>query len=265
MGTDLVAADIGDLFEEAADDGLLSPDSVNVLAVPDVGQQIQGAMGVDVDDVMASDVVLVTLMPDDSGSIQFGGNAQAVRDGHNGVLDALRASQQADQIFVHNRYLNGKILYPYTGLDNAVEMDTRNYNDFLGTPLYDQAVVVLGGVLAKAQTFAQNAVPARTVTLLITDGEDAHSTRYDARDVKTIVDDMFASETHIVAGMGVDNGRTDFARVFGEMGIPDQWILTPGDDPKDISRAFQLFSQSAIKVSQTAGNLSQVALGGFGG
>jgi len=59
------------------------------------------------DDVAASEVVLVTMMPDDSGSIAAAGNARAVRDGHNLVLDALAASKQAGEIFVHTRYLNG--------------------------------------------------------------------------------------------------------------------------------------------------------------
>jgi len=36
---------------------------------------------------------------------------------------------------------------------------------------------------------------------------------------------MLAQECHIVAGMGISDGETDFARVFREMGIPDQWIL----------------------------------------
>jgi hypothetical protein len=71
-----------------------------------------------------------------------------------------------------------------------------------------------------------------------------------------------------VAGMGISDGSTDFARVFREMGIPDQWVLTPRNDPKEIRRAFQLFSQSAIRASGGVG-FSQtaqtgVSMGGFG-
>src|SRR5262250_2064121 len=81
-------------------------------------------------------------------------------------------------------------------------------------PLYDQTVVLLGTVLAKAQEFADNGVPVRTVTLIITDGADEHSRRATAQTVATLVQDMQQAETHIVAAMGIEDGSTDFRRVF---------------------------------------------------
>jgi hypothetical protein len=179
---------------------------MQALNVLDIGAQIQAGLGIHVDDVMASEVVLVTIMPDDSGSIQFGGNVQAVRGGHNSVLDALAASNQKDSILVHNRYLNGHVLYPFRPLSQSVRMDTKNYNPDRGTPLYDQTVVLLGTVLSKAQEFADNGVPVRTVTLIITDGADAHSTRASAKTVAAIAQDMLMAENHIIAAMGIDDG-----------------------------------------------------------
>jgi hypothetical protein len=44
------------------------------------------------------------------------------------------------------------------------------------------------------------------------------------------------------------------------MGIPDRWVLTPGNSAGEIRRAFAVFSQSAIRTSQGA-QLTQ--LGGF--
>jgi len=52
--------------------------------------------------------------------------------------------------------------------------------------------------------------------------------------------------------------------VFREMGIEDQWILTPGNDGSQIRRAFQVFSQSAVRASQSAAHFGQAVLGGFG-
>ncbi|MCC6810903.1 MAG: hypothetical protein IT381_25965 [Deltaproteobacteria bacterium] len=49
--------------------------------------------------------------------------------------------------------------------------------------------------------------------------------------------------------MGIDDGSTDFRRVFGEMGIAARWILTPKNDPKEMRRAFNVFSQSAVQVT----------------
>ena len=104
------------LLAAAQEDGELSDAAMAALSIPDLGAQIQAGLGVHPDDVPASEVVLVTMMPDDSGSIRFGSNAQAVRDGHNLVLDALAASKQKDGVLAHTRYLNGNVLYPYCGL-----------------------------------------------------------------------------------------------------------------------------------------------------
>ena len=244
---------INELLQGAADQGDLSPASLQALQIDaDFGVQIQAGMGVVPDDVPSTEVVLVTMMPDDSGSITFGGNDDAVRGGHNHVLDALQACKQQDDILVHNRYLNGDVLYPYSRVDAAVRMNTKNYQANKGTPLFDQTVILLGTVLAKTQEFEDCGVPVRTVTLLITDGGDASSQRHTAATVCPVVEDMYRSERHIVAAMGIDDGYTDFRAVFGEMGVRDEWILTPGNTDKEIRAAFQVFSQSAVQVSQGA-------------
>lgn len=252
-----------DLLHAAAEDGTLSAAATAALSIPDLGAEIQAGLGIHVDDIDSSEVVLVTLMPDDSGSIRFANNAAAVREGHNLVLDALVGSPQSASVLVHTRYLNGFVLYPYCPLGQAVRMDARNYDPQLGTPLYDQTVVLLGTVLAKAQELADAGVAVRTVTLLITDGADARSVRSKARDVRAIVQDMQRAESHVVAAMGIEDGSTDFRQVFREMGIEDRWILTRGNSPAEIRKAFQLFSQSAVRMSQSAGLLPSM-LGGFG-
>ncbi len=257
-------ADVERLFRAAEEDGTLSPAGAAALHVIDLGAQIQAGLGVSVDDVQASEVVLVTLMPDDSGSIRFMGNAQAVRDGHNLVIETLGRTKQAGAILAHNRYLNGSVLYPYCPVAQAVRMTSSNYDPSLGTPLYDQAVVLLGTVLAKTQEFSESGVPARSVTLILTDGADEGSSWAKAGDVRALVRDMVASEAHIVAAMGVDDGRTRFRDVFHEMGIEDRWILTPGSDPAEIRKAFAVFSQSAARASQAGAGFSRAAAGGFG-
>ena len=245
------------LLSEAHAQGALSKKALATLDVVDVGAQIQAGLGVTIDDVSASEVVLLTMMPDDSASIASAGNTDAVRDGHNFVITALAGSKQSGEVLAHTRYLNGHVLCPYTGLDHAVAMTAANYDPRLGTPLFDQACVLLGTVIAKSQELAQAGIAVRTVTLLITDGGDYGSTRCKAGDVKALVDDMLGQENHIVAAMGISDGTTDFRKVFQAMGIPDRWILTPGNSASEIRRAFQVFSQSAVRASQGA------MLGGF--
>ncbi len=245
--------DLGQLFSSAHGDGLLSQASLQVLNVADLGAQIQAGLGIGVDDVHESEVVLVALMPDDSGSIRFAGNTEVVRQGHNLVLDSLLGARQSDTILVHTRYLNGEVLNPFCPLKDATRMDRKNYNPSLGTPLYDQAVTLLGTMIAKAQAFMDQGVMVRTVTLLITDGADQHSSRHRARDVCKLVRDMEATECHTVAAMGIADGSTDFRQVFAEMGIRDEWMLTPGKQAAEIRRAFQVFSQSAVQMSGGGG------------
>jgi hypothetical protein len=258
------APDLNNLFQSAQQAGLLSNSSMEALNVLDIGAQIQAGLGISVDDVTASEVVLVTIMPDDSGSIRFSGNAAVVRAGHNTVLDALTNCSQRDSILIHTRYLNGHVLYPYCPVTQATRMDSSNYDPNLGTPLYDQTIVLLGTVLAKTQEFADNGVPVRTVTLIITDGADEHSRQATVKKVNSLAQDMLMAENHIIAAMGIDDGgHTNFRQVFRDMGIRDEWILTPGNSQKEIRNAFAVFSQSAVRVSQSA-NFSQSGLGGFG-
>lgn len=251
------------LLKSAHKEGDLSAASMQALTNIDIGAQIQAGLGIGAEDVETSEAVLVTIQPDDSGSIRFGGNSQAIRDGHNEVLKALRASKQKDSVLIHNRFLNGDVLYPYVKVEDAILMTDKNYDPNKGTPLYDQAVVCLGTVLAKTKEFADNGIPVRTVTLLMTDGADLHS-HGTAKNVKALVEDMLRKENHIIAAMGFADGTTDFEKVFTEMGIRKEWILTPKTTPSEIRKAFQLFSQSAVRASQNAASFSKTALGGFG-
>jgi hypothetical protein len=260
-----MSENIEDLWNSAQDDGALSDQSASVLAVDDIGERIQNGLGVDVDDVRPnSEVVLVSQLIDDSASIRFAGNSQVVRDGHNLVIKALSDSGQSGDILGHTRYLNGTILNPFMPLEGMTDMDGNNYDANGGTPLYEESVVMLGTVLAKVQEFANAGVPCRTVSLIMTDGGSTDwNTRADA--VETLVQDMLRSEIHIVAGMGIDDGSTDFREVFRSMGIRDEWILTPGNSESEIRAAFQTFSQSAVTASQTADAFDPDLGGGFAG
>jgi hypothetical protein len=255
--------DPNELLKDAFEAGDLSSAAWQALTInADMASGIQAGLGISPDDVPASEVVLVSMMPDDSGSISCAGNADHVREGHNLVLDALLAARQRSSILVHNRFLNGHVLYPYVALQDATRMTSANYDPQLGTPLFDQTAILLGTVLAKTREFEENGVPARSVTLIISDGGDCGSQHQNARSVRAIVEDMLRREIHIVAALGIDDGHTDFKKVFGSMGIPPQWILTTRNSDREIRKAFQLFSQSAIGASQSA--KMQSSLGGFG-
>ncbi|MCB0317867.1 MAG: hypothetical protein KDD56_03860 [Bdellovibrionales bacterium] len=253
--------DINELFSQAADAGAIPVDSL--AALTDLSSEIQNNLGVSAEDIPASEVFLLTMEIDDSSSIRMSGNSQHVRDGHNFMIEVLAESNKGDDMLVHTTYLNGGTLFPFVLLKNATRLDARNFNPSGCTPLYDRTVATLGTVLAKEQEFANQGVPVRTITLVVTDGEEYGSRKYDSDDVKKLVEQMLASENHIVAFMGIDDGKTDFRAVALAMGIPDQWILTPKNDGSSIREAFGIASRAAKSASQGAGSFSSTAIGGF--
>jgi len=255
-------ANLSQLFSSARTEGNLSAAAAQTLVVKDIGVKIKAGLGTPVDNVTASEVLLVSNLIDDSGSM--GGSEQALIDGYNNlVIGSLKDSKESNGILVHTRYLSDYILDPYTLIENAKAMDNSNYVASLGhTPLYDQSLVLLGTVVLKAQEFINNGVPARTITLLLTDGLN-NSSRNSASDVAKIVSDMRASENHIIAAMGIGGNPNAFRQTFQEMGIEDRWILTPKNTPSEVRKCLQLFSRSAVRASQSAKSFSQTAGGGF--
>ena len=271
-------SNVDDLLKGAQQTGDLSAEALRVVkSIPNMGAKIKANLGINMKEVLAAEVVLITILVDDSGSIASAGNTTIVREGYNLVVEALNDVKKnlKNNILIATHYLNGTVLYPYVLLQDTIKMDAQNYNErhFGGTPLYDRTVEILSTVITKTQESVDDGTPARSITLIITDGEDCGSRTHSAHDVKVLVDDMLNKENHIIAAMGIDNnGRTDFRQIFKEMGIRDEWILTPGKDTDDeeekrkkIREAFCMFSQSAVRASQTAGSFSKTSANGFAG
>ena len=61
---------------------------------------IAGAAGKAAEDIVASDVLLVTLIVDASSSIHARGLEDAVREGSNMLVDALSATRERDSVLM---------------------------------------------------------------------------------------------------------------------------------------------------------------------
>lgn len=265
-------ADIGGLLEDSGLDAAAV--SQMQLTADALGPAINAGLGdVSINDIETAEVVLVTVLVDDSGSIRFGGNSGILREGVNGILESLQGAKQSASILISCRYINDDtpgtdhgVLYPYRPLDGAVRLDQSNYDPQGGTPLLDAIAATLATVATKMAEFEQGGVAARAVTAIVTDGAEQHSRQYRRPgDLKSTVEGLLRSEAHIVAGMGISDGSTDFRQLFQDMGLRDEWILSPANEQGEIRKAFQLVSQSAVRASQAqGGSFSQVALGGFG-
>lgn len=262
---------VNDLFQAAGNDGLLSPQSVHALTNdPDLGANVQRAFNTAIQPVGAPDVMHFAFLIDDSGSIAMHGNTEAIREGYNLVLDAIIKSKQRDNIFLRAQTLNGTTISPFVLVDQAPRLTPSNYDDPRGgTPLYDASFDLLGEVIAESERYRNEySIMTQTVTVLLTDGHDEHSRRHrDPKALRQVIQDLNDTEDHIVAAIGVDDGRTDFRYIFhDQMGIRESWILTPKSDPSEIRRAFRVFSETLVQMSQSAAAFqSQAGFGGFGG
>lgn len=250
------------LFGAAASQGLVSNQTHQALTVTDLGALVQAGLGTPPDLVEATELFLAAILLDDTGSIQAAGSESAVRTGANEVAEALRASKNADGILMLIDKLNSGQICPFTPIRSVPKVVPQNYRGSGATPLYDRTFEILSVVLAKQVQVNQTGAQVRTATLIVTDGAD-NTSRRRASEVKKLVSDLRRAECHIIAGMGIDDGSTDFRQVFREMGIDDSWILTPQNSPTEIRRAFQLFSRSSVQASQGAASFSRANAAGM--
>ncbi len=241
------------------------------------------SLGSPVNQYKEDNVLLVAALIDDSGSLNVAvekdpkterpvsrpascddpkSNAEAVRIGHNAVIQALKDSERPSTVWLHTRYLKGYELNPWNPLQKANMMDHSNYRPDGGTPLYDETVAMLGSVIAKTQDFRNNWVTVRTATLLVTDGADTESNQQTPASVKSVITDMNNMGIHIIAAMGIYDGTTDFKKVFIEMGIRENLILTPGSTPEEIRKAFGLFGKMASRAADPK-QFNDMLKGGF--
>lgn len=248
-------------LNNAHDEGTLSQASLTALTnIRDIGEEIQNGLGVPVDQIGASEVVLISLLIDDSGSMD--NNIQAVLDGYDTLIKSLNGAKQQDNIQVMVRYLNKGLVFPFTPLSHAGSI---SYTAGGSTPLFKETATTLGTIITKLQEFEDNGIQARSVCAILTDGGDNASGSTTASDVEKIVKDMLQTEKHIIAGMGFDDGwGTDFNEVFKSMGLKEAWIYTDKSGPSEIRKGFQLMSQSAARASQSGAAFSATAMQGFG-
>ncbi|HUC87050.1 MAG TPA: hypothetical protein VMR75_01840, partial [Candidatus Saccharimonadales bacterium] len=200
------------------------------------------------------------------------GNAEAVRSGSNLIRSSIMESKEAATAVMSCRFLNPingseyGVLYPYSPVEKTPTLSDDNYHPTGGTPLYDQVAVTLTGVAAKIAEYEQGGVQVtKAITVVVTDGADEHSREHTPASIHTMVQGLLHTEIHAIFGMGIKDERgTDFRKVFKEMGLPDQAILTPGNSPSEIRRAFEMVSKSAVGLIEGGQGHSEAALGGFG-
>lgn len=260
-----------DLLKSVQAQGGLSGASMTVakavLNNADLGQMIMEATSTPPDLIKKVQQTLLTVVVDDSGSIRQSGNEQAMRDAVNFYIKSQLGGRYSEGIMISIIYLNGTVLDPYKPINEATELNDSNYLATGQTPLYDVACSTLLSVIAKAEEIeSQTGAQVRTLTIFFTDGQDYGSVVCKASDTNKIATDMFSNEgKHIIAGFGIGT-HYDWNTIFGEMGIPHQWIWKVGDSAKELRAGAGNASRTTANViNQQNGSFSQQAIQGGAG
>lgn len=246
--------DVKNILQDAVEDGVISQKALQVIDIND--KVLAGIDGTNIDDIQATDVTLLTLIVDDTGSLSH--LIDSVIEGQNMLLESIKKSKQKDNILLSLWKFgpNSKLVHSYVPVDQATKLDRRNYRASEGsTALYDSWMNGLAANIAYAQMLRSSGTPVKNIVVVITDGQDNDSRKYKVKDVEQVNKDLLKSEQFILAFVGMAEtaaDETQFRLVAEKMGFPDGAILTVDSTSSEIRKVFNMVSQSAIRASQKA-------------
>lgn len=248
-----MSTDITNLLSDAALNGEIATKTAALLTNAATLREIKKGDGVCADTFTHGLARIITILLDDSMSIEENGNTAHLIDGHNQIIDGLCGSSEKQRLetIVCCRALNAGVIYEYKHLADVPKLNRNTFVPSGSTPLFDQSIVTIGGVIAKVQEFENAGIMARTWTLIVSDGGDYRSQRK-AADVATVVKEL-NGEQHKIIALGVSDGTTDFKKVFLSMGVQRHNIdVANGQDPAALRRMFNQASQSAAGLTKAA-------------
>jgi hypothetical protein len=241
---------LNDLFADALNGGLIGSQAASMLSGNLGSIVVAGAAGKDMEDIVAADVTLITVLLDASSSIASSGLEQAVRDGYNTLVDTFLQSKERDSVLMALWTFNetASVIHSYLPILEVTKLDASTYRADGATTLYDTWCDALAANIAYAQQLRNTGTPCRSIVVVITDGEDVSSKRTPA-DCHRLSRDLLASEQFILAFVGV--GGSDFRGVARSMGVPDGCIeVQASASAAALRKVFHMVSQSAIRASQ---------------
>lgn len=243
--------DLNNIFNDASIDGTLSQPASAFMCNNLNDTVLMGCNGIAADDILSTEVTLITSLYDNSGSIGYSKLKPSVINGQNAMLNALKSTNNKDDIMIAQWLFNDRIelLHSYVGIDDAVELDNANYLSGGATSLYDVLADAMTSNFAYAQRLKSSGTPVQNVIIVFTDGEDTSSKKI-AGDIKTISHDLLKTEQYILAYAGV--GNDNHKLIAESIGFPS--VIKTGTSEKDIRKIFRMMSESIINVSKSVIN-----------
>ena len=246
--------DLDNIFGEAEGDGIITSSVKDMMSVNFDNDILNGAC--DIDEIDSTEVILVTFLMDDSGSM-YPMVTEAIA-GQNEMIKAFVDSKQSESILVGQWAMNrDKPYHSYVPAAQATIFDSNNYDPGSMTPLYDKWFEALTANVAYAQQLRAAGTPVRSIAIVLTDGEDNDSHTFRASECKKLAEDLLNSEQFVLAFIGVGS-EANFKNIAEKMGFPSGAVMLAKATPSDLRKVFRLLSQSVIRASQTAVNHNAV-------
>lgn len=202
----------------------------------------------------------VTVLADNSRSMSR--LAPVVHAAYNEQVTSYRALAQSHPnitLRIRTEFLNAAPLHGFVDPFQAQFMDLRNYVIAPGTPLFRRSA----DVLEETEHFAALHVSTHSVqtyTYLMTDG--APTERNGLARVRRIIERMLAAQNHIIGGIAINDGHTDFRSTFREMGVPDNWIMVIEPNRSEIMRGMRATSMT-VDHTVIEGDFARTRRNGF--
>jgi uncharacterized protein YegL len=242
--------DLKNLFSSAADDGEISRKASSVMINSLDGTNIMGYIGTDVDELETDDVTVVSLILDASFSMKPHENA--VREGYNNLIEALKNSKQAGSMLISARTFasSQKILYGFKKVEEVDKIGRHYVAEGNSTALYDTLVDGMTGIRAYVKNLNDNGIRTKCIVCVFSDGEDNDSHKFKAKDVAILSEDFLTSEMFYLVYVGYKQEETDdLDAIAQKVGFPN--ILTTSATESEIRKTMNLVSRSIIRTSQS--------------
>lgn len=212
---------------------------------------VAGASGIDADELIASEVTLVTVLVDASTSIATSGLEDAIVGGYGDLVDAFANAREKDGILVALWTFNdeARVVHSYVPVDDATRLDRTNYAALGGTKLYDTFCDALQANVTYAERLRAAGTPTQSILVLLTDGEDCGSRRRVSH-CRALATEALATEAWQLAFVGFGS-ETNFRKIAKSMGFPDKSVAVSATTTASSIRAlFRMVSQSVLRASQ---------------
>lgn len=201
--------------------------------------------------------VYSSLLIDVSGSM--GAYTDSVISGHKKALAAIKDSMVCRQsalflmqhLFNHDcKMINPLTLVSSSGSDAVITLDQSNYQPHSTTALFDALHEAINIICMEVDALKNNKGKKPEIIIgLMTDGLDNASSRYNASDIKSLMNDLNNEgviKNSVIIGWTNSNELNEqhLINLKDEIGFNEYLALN--QDPKSIREGFNLWSQRAV-------------------